>query len=41
MIMLEDAAGTEDSSIQIRDVAELVAGRLEDSEQVKGSGTHG
>ena len=41
MIMLEDAAGTEDSSIQIRDVAELVAARLEDSEQVKGSGTHG
>jgi hypothetical protein len=37
--MLEDAAGAEDSSIQIRDVAELVAGRLEDSGRVKGSGS--
>lgn len=32
MIMLEDAAGAEDTEIEIRDVAELIAGRLEHSD---------
>jgi hypothetical protein len=32
MIMLEDAAGAEEGAIEIKDVAELIAGRLEQAD---------